>query len=137
MATTKARSEAALLVAVVFVLGILLGVVGNHVWGESVWGMREATPPPNHLSVELTQELQLTSDQEKQLNGIIADTQSKWHALYAPLEPQRNDIREQSHEQMRKLLTPEQLPKFDAFVRRLDEQRKREAEKSPIPGPAR
>jgi len=137
MATTKARSEAALLVAVVFVLGVLLGVVGNHVWGESVWGMREATPPPNHLSVELTQELQLTPDQQKQLNGIIADTQSKWRALYAPLEPQRTDIREQSHEQMRKLLTPEQLPKFDAFMRRLDEQRKRDAEKSPIPGPAR
>lgn len=137
MATTKARSEAALLVAVVFVLGVLLGVVGNHVWGESVWGMREATPPPNHLSIELTQELQLTADQQKQLNGIIADTQSKWRALYAPLEPQRTDIREQSHEQMRKLLTPEQLPKFDAFMRRLDEQRKRDAEKSPIPGPAR
>ncbi|HWF38859.1 MAG TPA: hypothetical protein VG322_10095 [Candidatus Acidoferrales bacterium] len=137
MATTKARGEAAALVAVVFLLGALLGFVGNHLWGERVWGMRDATPPPNHLSVELTQELQLTPDQQKQMNGIIADTQAKWHALYAPLEPQRADIREQSHEQMRKLLTPDQVPKFDAFMRRLDEQRKRDAEKSAIPGPAR
>ncbi len=40
MATTKARGEAAALVAVVFLLGILLGGVGNHLWGERVWGMR-------------------------------------------------------------------------------------------------
>jgi Spy/CpxP family protein refolding chaperone len=137
MATTKARGEAAALVAAVFLLGILLGVVGNHLWGETVWGMRDATPPPNHLSVELTQELQLTAEQQKQLNVIIADTQSKWRALYSPLESQRAAIREESHDQMRKILTPDQLPKFDSFMQRLDEQRKRDAEKSAIPGPAR
>ena len=137
MATIKARGEAAALVGVVFVLGILLGGLGNHLWGERVWGMRNSTPPPNHLAVELTEELQLMPGQQKQLNIIIADTQSKWRALYAPLEPQRAEIREQSHDQMRKLLTPDQEPKFDAFMRRLDEQRKRDAEKSAIPGPAR
>ena len=137
MATTRAHGEAAALVTVVFLLGILLGVVGNHLWGESVWGMRGAPPPVNHLSVELTQELQLTPDQQKQLNVIIADTQAKWRTLYSPLEPQRTAIREDSHDQMRKILTPEQLPKFDAFMQRLDEQRKRDAQKSAIPGPAR
>lgn len=137
MTTTKARSEAAALVGVVFLLGVLLGGVGNHLWGERVWGMRDTTPPPNHLSIELTQELQLSPEQQKQLNTIIADTQVKWRALYAPLEPQRAEIREQSHDQMRKILTPDQMPKFDAFMRRLDEQRKRDAAKSPIPGPAR
>jgi Spy/CpxP family protein refolding chaperone len=140
MATTKARGEAVTLVAVVFLLGILLGGVANHLWGESVWGMRNDAPaavPPNHLAVELTQELQLTPDQQKQLNAIIADTQEKWRALYAPLEGKRTEIREQSHDQMRTILTPEQRPKFDTFMRRLDEQRKRDAQKSPIPGPAR
>jgi hypothetical protein len=137
MATIKARGEAAALVGVVFVLGILLGGLGNHLWGERVWGMRNSTPPPTHLAVELTEELQLMPGQQKQLNIIIADTQSKWRALYAPLEPQRAEIREQSHDQMRKILTPDQEPKFDAFMRRLDEQRKRDAEKSAIPGPAR
>jgi hypothetical protein len=137
MATIKARGEAAALVGVVFVLGILLGGLGNHLWGERVWGMRNNAPPPTHLAVELTEELQLMPGQQKQLNIIIADTQSKWRALYAPLEPQRAEIREQSHDQMRKILTPDQEPKFDAFMRRLDEQRKRDAEKSAIPGPAR
>jgi hypothetical protein len=137
METTKARREAAALVAVVFLLGALLGFVGNHLWGERVWGMRENSVPQNHLASELTQDLQLTAEQQRQLSGIIAETQAKWRALYGPLEPQRAEIRELSHEQMRKILTPDQLPKFDAFMQRLDEQRKREAQKSPIPGPAR
>jgi hypothetical protein len=137
METTKARREAAALVAVVFLLGALLGFVGNHLWGERVWGMRDNPVPPNHLSVELTQELQLTADQQREMNGIISETQAKWRALYAPLEPQRAEIRELSHEQMRKILSPDQLPKFDAFMQRLDQQRKRDPQKSPIPGPAR
>jgi len=140
MSITKARGEAAALVAVVFLLGILLGGVATHLWGERVWGMpsEAAVPaPPNRLAGELTQELQLTSDQQKQLRLIILDTQEKWRGLYAPLEGRRDDIREQSHDQMRAMLTPEQKPKFDAFMRRLGEQRKRDAAKSPIPAPAR
>jgi hypothetical protein len=138
MATTKARSEAAALVAAVFLIGALLGAVGNHLWGQRVWGMHSDSPTPApRLAVELTQELQLTPDQQKQLQTIIADTQAKWRALYAPLEGQRLAIREQSHDRMRAILTPEQKPKFEAFLLRLDEQRKREAEKSAIPAPAR
>ena len=57
--------------------------------------------------------------------------------LYAPLEGRRSDIREQSHEQMRAILTQEQQTKFDAFMQRLAEQRKREAARSAIPAPAR
>ena len=46
MAATKARSEAAMLVAVVFLLGILLGGLGTHLWGERVWGVRADAPAP-------------------------------------------------------------------------------------------
>jgi hypothetical protein len=139
MSNTKARSEAAVLVAVVFLLGVLLGGVATHLWGERVWGMRsDAAPlvPRNRLVGELTEELQLTADQQRQLHLIILDTQEKWRELYGPLEGRRADIREESHDQMREILTPEQKPKFDAFMRRLDEQRKKEA-RSPIPTGAR
>jgi Spy/CpxP family protein refolding chaperone len=139
MAATKARSEAAMLVAVVFVLGVLLGGVGNHVWGERVWGVRAdvPNPQPKHLSAELTQDLQLTPDQQKQLHVIIEESQAKWRALYSPLDAQRDKIRAESHDQMRAILTPEQQPKFDTFMKRLEEQRKLDEAKNPIPGPAR
>ena len=57
--------------------------------------------------------------------------------VYAPLEGQRDQIREESHDQMRAVLTPDQKPKFDAFMKRIDQERKRVDEKNPIPGPAR
>ena len=46
MPNTKTRSEAAVLVIVVFFLGALLGVVGNHLWGESVWGKQISAAHP-------------------------------------------------------------------------------------------
>ena len=139
MRATKPRSEAAILVAVVFLLGVLLGGLGNHLWGERIWGVRaDATmPPQKHLDVLLNEELQLTPDQQKQVQVIIAQTQTRWRSLYSPLEGQRDQIRQESHDQIRAILTPEQKPKFDAFMKRIDQDRKRVDEKNPIPGPAR
>jgi len=140
MSNAKGRLEAAVLVGVVFLLGILLGGVANHLWGERVWGMPNETKaifPASRLNDELTQELQLTPDQQKQLRAITSETQAKWRALYAPLEGRRSEIREQSHEQIRAILTPEQQPKFDAFIERLAQQRKQEAAHQAIPSAAR
>ncbi|HVB58582.1 MAG TPA: hypothetical protein VNE63_19435 [Candidatus Acidoferrales bacterium] len=140
MATTKARREAATLVVAVFLLGILLGGVGNHLWGARVWGMHRearATAPAGHFTQELSRELQLTPEQQKQIQKIVEDTQVQWRDLYAPLDTQREQIREESHDQMRAVLTPEQKPKFDAFLHRLEEQRKSEAAKQAIPTQAR
>jgi Spy/CpxP family protein refolding chaperone len=94
-------------------------------------------PPQKHLDVLLNEELQLTPDQQKQVQVIITQTQARWRSLYSPLEAQRDQIREESHDQMRAILTPEQKPKFDAFMKRIDQDRKRVDEKNPIPGPAR
>lgn len=135
MENSKTRSEAAVLVLVVFVLGVLLGGLGNHLWGERVWG--HAYPPggPTHdqLVGALTHELQLTADQQQQLSAIVDDTRSKIHAAYAPADAQREQLRQQGRARIRAILTPEQLPKFEAFMARIDEQRKKEAEQHQPP----
>ena len=139
MPATKARSEAAILVAVVFLLGVLLGGLGNHLWGERVWGMRADIPSSQqkHLDAQLTQELDLSPDQQKQLHIVVEETQAKWRALYGPLEGQRAQIRKEIRDDMRAILTAEQQLKFDAFMKRLDEERKANEAKNAIPGPAR
>ncbi|MGC2420050.1 MAG: hypothetical protein WA405_00195 [Candidatus Acidiferrales bacterium] len=127
MEKTKARGEAALLIAVVFLLGVLLGAVATHMWGERVWGQQDTysagRKPVNQVVAEFTKELQLTPDQQTQVAAIIDDTRAQWKALYAPLDAQKEQIRQQSRARIRALLTPEQQPKFDAFMQRLDEQR--------------
>jgi Spy/CpxP family protein refolding chaperone len=133
MANNKARREAAILFLVVFLLGVVFGGLGSHLWGGRVWGEQPAPvntrPTRNEVIAQCTHELQLTPDQQKQLGAIIDDTRGKWSALYAPLDPQREQIRQDSRAHIRAILTPEQQVKFDDFMRRIDEQRKKDAER--------
>src|ERR1700722_10717869 len=128
MEATKARREAALLVLIVFLLGVLLGGVGNHLWGSRVWGQGGHSgppgPPPNREQVlaNFTKQLELTPDQEKQLGNILDDSRAKFKALNESLDPKRMEIGDESRAQMRALLTPDQLPKFDAYMQQQDAQ---------------
>jgi Spy/CpxP family protein refolding chaperone len=117
MQNTKTRSEAAILVIVVFFLGALLGGVGNHVWG--------AHPSRDQMVLSLTQNLQLNADQQQQLGAIIDDTRSQIHAIYAPVDVQREALRQKGRARIRAILTPEQKPEFEAFMKHLDEERKK------------
>jgi Spy/CpxP family protein refolding chaperone len=130
--SSKTRREAALLVLVVFLLGLLVGGVGNHLWGERVWGRQQIGPhqgPPSREEIvnRLTVELQLTPDQQKQIGPIIDDTRSQVRALYEPVDAEHDKIRQQGRARIRAVLTVEQQPKFDQFLQRMDEQKKKEA----------
>lgn len=129
MDNTRVRREAAILVIVVFLLGVLLGAVGNHVWGNRIWTSHaqirpNAYRPKNQVIADFTKELALTPDQQAKLGEIIDQTRAQWNALYAPLQPQHEKIRQDSRNRIRAILTPEQQTKFDAFMQRLDEQRR-------------
>jgi Spy/CpxP family protein refolding chaperone len=126
MENAKTRREAALLVVVVFVLGVLLGGVADHLFGAR--GFTSPAPPRtrDQLIGQLTTQLGLTPDQQKHLTSIVDDTRAQWRTLYAPLETQHEQIRQQGRERIRAILTPEQRPKFELFMQRLDEQRKRD-----------
>jgi len=130
MQNSKARLEAAALFLVVFVLGVVFGVVGNHVWSQRVSGEQPAVntnPTRNQVIQDLTERLQLTPDQQKQIAVAIDDTRARWQALYAPLDAPREQIRQEGRAKIRATLTPDQQVKFDDFLRRLDEARKKQA----------
>jgi len=130
MEKTKARREAAALVFVVFILGVVFGTVGSHLLGEHVSGQQAVPnthPTRNQVVDDLTQRLQLTPEQQKEIAVTIDDTRSKWQSLYAPLDAPREQIRQQGRANIRAVLTPEQQTKFDDFLKRLDDQRKKDA----------
>jgi hypothetical protein len=140
METKNARKEAAALVFVVFLLGLLLGGVGNHLWDERVHGQEQLNaqvntkPTRQQVVDDLNQRLQLTADQQTKVAAQIDETRAKWQALYAPLDAPREEIRQQGRANIRAILTPDQQSKFDDFLKQLDEQRKKEAA---APPPAR
>lgn len=128
----KTRTEAAVLVFVVFLLGLLVGGLGSHLWGERVWGHQGATARTRPASRDqivndLTHQLELTPDQQKQIGSIIDAERSQVHALYAPVDVQHEQLRQQGRARIRAVLTPDQQTKFDALMQRIDEQRKKES----------
>jgi Spy/CpxP family protein refolding chaperone len=117
------------LVFVVFVLGIALGALGTYLVGARVWGARPEVQDHRdrraRLVEQLTQELNLTSAQRQQLDTILAGMQTKYEEIHKQIAPQTEQARQQGREQIRAILTPEQKPKFEEFLRRLDEERKK------------
>jgi hypothetical protein len=129
METNNGRREAAILFVLVFLLGVLFGGVGNHMWNQRVAGQPRVVTNAtrNEILTSCTHELQLTPDQQKQLGVIIDDTRAKWIALYSPLDAQKEAIRQEGRQRIREILNPAQRQKFDGFMRQLDEQRKKDA----------
>lgn len=122
-ATTKGRIEAGILVFVVFLLGVLLGGLGTHLWGARVWGETRSAPTmrrvPGQFMAAMTQRLQLTPDQQKQFESMLDDTKSKLTNLYAPVDSERDQIRAANRARMRAILTPDQQVQFDQVLKEL------------------
>lgn len=129
MDTKLTNRKAIGLVLLVFVLGIGLGGLGTYVVGARVWGARPEVHTQSgrraRMVGQLTQELSLTADQQQQLNAILADMQVKYAEIHKQIAPQTEQVRQEGRQRIRAILTPEQMPKYEDFLRRLDEERKK------------
>jgi hypothetical protein len=114
------------LLVVVFVLGLALGGVGTHAYFERVRAQADSHGRSDHAKIfdDLTRELDLTADQQKQLSTILEENRARFQAIYEQVRPQYDAARVQGRDRIRAILTAEQRPKFEDFLRRLDEQRK-------------
>lgn len=125
MENSGIKGKAAWLVVVVFLLGIAIGALGMYYWGERASASRGRHFDHAKLLEDMSREVGLTPDQKNQLEVIINDTRAKFQALYDQTQPQYDQTREQARDRIRAILTPEQRPKFEEFVRHLDEERKK------------
>jgi hypothetical protein len=115
--------------ALTFILGAVAGGAGLFFYGW--YGGQWRRHPHGHPSKEvivrrLTHDLNLSDAQVRKLGPIIEDSMKKYSTLQSQIEPQFKAIREESRNQIRQILTPEQTAKFDELVRRMDERIKRQ-----------
>jgi Spy/CpxP family protein refolding chaperone len=132
MSDTTATRKAAFWVGVVFLLGAALGgmlgyVFAHHTAMAAPSQMTDAQKRVQKVQ-RLTQELNLSPDQQKQLDAIISSVQAEYKAIHQSTEPQIDQARQKGREQIRAILTAEQKPKFEEFLKRLDEERKKNAQ---------
>ena len=129
MSDTTPRQKAAFWVGLVFLLGAALGGMLGYVFAHRSYA---AGPPPMSDQAKarqkvdhLTKELGLSSEQQAQLSVIFNDVQAQYSAIRKTTEPQIDVARQKGRERIRAILTPEQKPKFEAFLQKLDEERKK------------
>lgn len=129
MDETSATRKAALWVGLVFLLGLALGGLGGYVFAHQKYMVTNAGPTSDAARRaqkvrELTALANLTPEQSQQVDAIIADIQSQLKSIRKPVEPQVDEAREKGRKRIRAILNAEQKPKFDEFIRKLDEERK-------------
>jgi Spy/CpxP family protein refolding chaperone len=135
MSDTATTRKAALWVGVVFLLGAALGGVLGYLFAHRP--VNAANPPlsePERRArrvEELTKELTLTPQQAQQVDAILQQRHAETKAIHDQTDAQLDAVRQKGRAQVRAILTPEQLPKFEEFLKQMDEQRKRNG---PPPG---
>jgi len=131
MSETPATQKAAIWVVIVFLLGAVGGGMLGYTYAHhSVSAASAPLSEPERRAkrvAQMTEELGLTSDQAKQLNAIILDGHTEAKAVRDQADAQVDQIRQASRNRVRAFLTPEQKPKYEAFLQRIDAERKRNA----------
>lgn len=112
----------------VFVLGVAVGVLGSlwaerQGWAQTRWSSGHGSRPG---TIEwLTRELNLTAEQQTQLQAILDETGAGYEAIRERTRPEYERVRQDGRAKIRALLTEEQRAKFEELVRRIDEERAR------------
>ena len=133
MSEMSATRKAAVWVSVVFLLGAALGgMVGYSYEHHLVSAASTPLPEPVRRAQrveQLTQLLGLTSAQSQQVDAVLLQRHTEAKAIHDQADAQLDQVRQKGREQIRTILTPEQRPKFEEFLKNLDQQKKRSGSK--------
>ena len=104
-----------LVLILVFVAGISVGVVGTRVVVRSYLQTAIAHPERIQALIErnLTRKLRLDGEQRAELAEILTDARGELHSLRVQYQPQAADILRKADDRITKLLTPEQLTRYE------------------------
>lgn len=129
MMEPPASRKAAFWVFGVFLLGLAIGGLGGHAltrhYSASAAPGRTEADRRAHMMERMRGELQLTQPQQARVDEILKELQGKYRAIHEQTAPQTDAARQQTRDAIRAILTPEQKPKFEDFLRRLDEEHKK------------
>jgi len=130
--TPDSRRQARLWLALVFILGIAIGGAFGYAFAHRSYAAsvpaQALTEPERrvHRVAQMTSELGLSAEQAQRIDAIIHEKHDQMKMVHDNADKSVEDLRQQARAQMRALLTPEQLPKFEEFVRKLDIERARQ-----------
>ena len=114
----KNRWHVRVAAAVIFVLGFTAGILALNVYR----GLVRAGGPRDRIE-QLSERLNLTTDQKTKVQQIFSDTREQLRALRQESEPRVTEIRRHADERMQQVLTPEQWQQFQTVRGEMRERR--------------
>jgi Spy/CpxP family protein refolding chaperone len=132
--TPDSRRRAGIWLAVVFFLGAGIGGVFGYSFAHRSYAststptLSEPERRAKRVS-DMTKELGLTAEQSSKLNSTLEASHAEMKTLHDKFDVENDAVRQKARNQVREFLTPEQLPKFEAYVHKLDEERKKQGPK--------
>jgi hypothetical protein len=131
------RRKAGLWLAVVFALGLAIGAVFGYNFahrsfaaGRPPAALSEAERRANRVA-ELTKELHLSPEQSQKVDATLHQAHDEMRVIHEKSEADMDAVRQKARSEMRTFLTPEQLPQYEAFVKKVDEERKKQQAQAP------
>lgn len=130
MISPQTKRQARMWLALVFLLGAGIGVAFGYAFAhKSYASMTGPTmPEPERRAkrvADMTQEIGLRPEQSQKLDAIIRAAHEEMKTVREKSDADVETIRLKARAQMREFLTPEQKPKFEEFIQKMDEARKR------------
>ncbi len=116
----------------VLLVSFLLGAVSTAVY-DSVALDSRAEKRRGHSSrgmvVELSRELDLAPEQKERLGQILEESRERIVALSRSMKPKYRQIKLETREQIRAILSAEQVERFNEMTQKWDEQRRKRSDR--------
>jgi Spy/CpxP family protein refolding chaperone len=127
MTDSTIRQKATLWLAIVFVLGAALGGVLGYGFAHRTYAAGPTLTAEARRAqrrAQMTREVNLNTEQQKQVGAILDQAQNEYKAVHDVMDPQIESVRTKTRDKIRGLLSDGQKPKFEEFLRKLDQERK-------------
>ncbi len=136
MINPQTKRQARLWLALVFLLGAGIGTAFGYAFAHRSYASTttpQLSEPERRAKrvADMTQSIGLNQEQSQKFDAIILNAHQEMKKVHDQSEADIDAIREKARSQMKEFLAPEQKVKFDEFVKKLDEERKRMASGQP------
>jgi hypothetical protein len=133
----ETRVKAQLAIVTVFLLGVAAGALGLTMYSRWI----DAGRPPGWTGrfdqeryvKQMTEAVGLNPEQMGPLDAILDETREEFLAMRKRLSPQIDEVRQRARDRVRGILNADQQPRFEAFLKRWDEERRAEEQAAAAP----
>jgi hypothetical protein len=127
----QSRRQARLWLALVFILGGAIGAAFGYAFAHRSYAStlpQQMSEPERRAKrvAEMTRDIGLSPEQSKELDGILAAAHSEMKRVHEKSEGDIDALRQDARNRARAMLSDEQKPKFEAFIQKLDAERKKQ-----------